>query len=355
MQQLQLQQAQIQREQARINEFWNDVGREMAQIDPEKEDFKTHELPLARIKKIMRLEDDIAEAGAPRFMIAAEAPIIIAKACEIFVLEMAMRACSLTAENKRRTLQRNDIAMAVAKTDTYDFLIDIVPRDELKKAEMGQAQPSAADLEAQQQMQLLAMQHALGQQMQEQQQLQLQQAVGAAAEGAGAAAGGDAMAAQAALQQQALMQADPQLAMQVLWQQHAQQAMFVQQQQGAAAAAAAADPNMEQANALAAMQSALMANPAMLQAIVANAGQPQAPPQQQQQQQQQPQQQQQQVQQQQQQQQLMHQQQAQQQQQQQQQILQRQQNQQHQLAQHQQQQAQHQQQQAMGLPPTNPQ
>lgn len=47
-------------------------------------------------------------------------------------LQMAMRACSLTAENKRRTLQRNDIAMAVAKTDTYDFLIDIVPRDEVR-------------------------------------------------------------------------------------------------------------------------------------------------------------------------------------------------------------------------------
>ena len=38
----------------------------------------------------MRLEDDIAESGTPRFMIAAEAPIIIAKACEIFVLEVWM-------------------------------------------------------------------------------------------------------------------------------------------------------------------------------------------------------------------------------------------------------------------------
>ncbi|CAN0561441.1 unnamed protein product [Laminaria digitata] len=46
---------------------------------------------------------------------------------------MAMRANSLTAENKRRTLQRNDIAMAVSKTDTYDFLIDIVPRDEVRR------------------------------------------------------------------------------------------------------------------------------------------------------------------------------------------------------------------------------
>lgn len=53
-----------------------------------QEDFKTHELPLARIKKIMRLEDDVAELGTPRFMIAAEAPIVIAKACEIFVLEV---------------------------------------------------------------------------------------------------------------------------------------------------------------------------------------------------------------------------------------------------------------------------
>lgn len=36
MQQLQLQQAHIQREQARIDGFWEEVGREMAQIDPEK-------------------------------------------------------------------------------------------------------------------------------------------------------------------------------------------------------------------------------------------------------------------------------------------------------------------------------
>ena len=31
-------------------------------------------------------------------------------------------------DNKRRTLQRNDIAMAITKYDQFDFLIDIVPR-----------------------------------------------------------------------------------------------------------------------------------------------------------------------------------------------------------------------------------
>lgn len=39
-----------------------------------------------------------------------------------------------TEDNKRRTLQRNDIAMAISKCDQFDFLIDIVPREELKPA-----------------------------------------------------------------------------------------------------------------------------------------------------------------------------------------------------------------------------
>lgn len=32
-------------------------------------------------------------------------------------------------ENKRRTIQKSDIATAVSKSDMYDFLIDIVPRE----------------------------------------------------------------------------------------------------------------------------------------------------------------------------------------------------------------------------------
>lgn len=36
-------------------------------------------------------------------------------------------------ENKRRTLQRSDIATAITKTDMFDFLIDIVPREEVPR------------------------------------------------------------------------------------------------------------------------------------------------------------------------------------------------------------------------------
>lgn len=65
-------------------------------------------------------------------MISAEAPVLFAKAAEIFVTELSLRAWIHTEDNKRRTLQRNDIAMAINKFDQFDFLIDIVPRDELK-------------------------------------------------------------------------------------------------------------------------------------------------------------------------------------------------------------------------------
>ena len=90
-------------------------------------------------------------------MISAEAPVLFAKAAEMFIHELTMRAwihtevfflslvffhietCQMHIfdfmykmtefqDNKRRTLQRNDIAMAITKYDQFDFLIDIVPR-----------------------------------------------------------------------------------------------------------------------------------------------------------------------------------------------------------------------------------
>eukprot|EP00088_Acartia_fossae_P013888 TRINITY_DN17351_c0_g1_i5.p1 TRINITY_DN17351_c0_g1~~TRINITY_DN17351_c0_g1_i5.p1 ORF type:complete len:268 (+),score=76.66 TRINITY_DN17351_c0_g1_i5:40-804(+) len=65
-------------------------------------------------------------------MISAEAPVLFAKATEIFIHELTQRAWIHTEDNKRRTLQRNDIAMAITKYDQFDFLIDIVPRDDIK-------------------------------------------------------------------------------------------------------------------------------------------------------------------------------------------------------------------------------
>ena len=50
-------------------------------------DFKSIKpaLPLARIKKIMKSDEDVR-------MISAEAPVLFAKACELFILDLSMRA-----------------------------------------------------------------------------------------------------------------------------------------------------------------------------------------------------------------------------------------------------------------------
>ena len=64
-------------------------------------------------------------------MISAEAPALFAKACEMFITELTYRAWFHTEENKRRTLQRSDISMAVTKTDIFDFLLDVIPKEDL--------------------------------------------------------------------------------------------------------------------------------------------------------------------------------------------------------------------------------
>uniref|UniRef100_A0A8C6YCH0 Nuclear transcription factor Y subunit gamma n=12 Tax=Serpentes TaxID=8570 RepID=A0A8C6YCH0_NAJNA len=106
-----------------LQSFWPRVMDEIRNLTVK--DFRVQELPLARIKKIMKLDEDVK-------MISAEAPVLFAKAAQIFITELTLRAWIHTEDNKRRTLQRNDIAMAITKFDQFDFLIDIVPRDELK-------------------------------------------------------------------------------------------------------------------------------------------------------------------------------------------------------------------------------
>lgn len=81
-------------------------------------------LPLARIKKVMKNDDEVK-------MISAEAPILFSRACEIFISDLTCRAFMVAEENKRRTIQRSDIANAIARSDLFDFLIDIVPRTDM--------------------------------------------------------------------------------------------------------------------------------------------------------------------------------------------------------------------------------
>ncbi|OTB07120.1 hypothetical protein M426DRAFT_83550 [Hypoxylon sp. CI-4A] len=116
-----------------LTTYWQNT---ITHLENDQHDYKLHQLPLARIKKVMKADPEVK-------MISAEAPILFAKGCDIFITELTMRAWIHAEENKRRTLQRSDIASALAKSDMFDFLIDIVPREEAshaKRANPAQAQ-----------------------------------------------------------------------------------------------------------------------------------------------------------------------------------------------------------------------
>ncbi|KAF8407839.1 hypothetical protein HHK36_006975 [Tetracentron sinense] len=86
--------------------------------------FRKHSLPLARIMKIMKGNEDVR-------MISAEAPVIFTRACEMFNLELTQHSWNHTEVIKWRMLQNNDIATTITMTDIFDLLVYIVPREDL--------------------------------------------------------------------------------------------------------------------------------------------------------------------------------------------------------------------------------
>lgn len=107
-----------------LTDFWAGQLQEMRILGTDKvqteQDFKNHnDLPLARIKRIMKSDEDVR-------MISAEAPVLFAKACEMFILEMTLRSWNYSENNKRKTLQKEDVKEAIQRTDIFDFLVDVI-------------------------------------------------------------------------------------------------------------------------------------------------------------------------------------------------------------------------------------
>jgi len=96
-------------------------------------------LPLARIKKIMRVElicneelsketnDASSQYTSGRFMIATEAPFLMCKACELMIQELTTRAWYHTEKCNRKTVKKEEFHAAIADDEVYDFLIDSIP------------------------------------------------------------------------------------------------------------------------------------------------------------------------------------------------------------------------------------
>lgn len=107
----------------KINNFWHQTFKTAME---EKILLRDLNLPLARIKRLMKVEEGVR-------MVASEVPVLFSMITEKFIEELTLRAWMNTEENKRRILQKSDLAAAVKTSEMYDFLIYIVPRNDLSR------------------------------------------------------------------------------------------------------------------------------------------------------------------------------------------------------------------------------
>ncbi|XP_027771217.1 nuclear transcription factor Y subunit C-1-like [Solanum pennellii] len=99
--------------------FWKSQQNQMENI----KDFKDRLLlPPTRIKKMMKKNEDVR-------MVAGESPVLLAKACELFIQDLTLRSSLHAQENHRRILKKDDLTDVIVQTDYFDFLLDVVHRN----------------------------------------------------------------------------------------------------------------------------------------------------------------------------------------------------------------------------------
>eukprot|EP01135_Chromosphaera_perkinsii_P010116 Nk52_evm2s2020 gene=Nk52_evmTU2s2020 len=93
---------------------------ESVNVSVAQENEVSNNLPLARIKKIMKSDDDVG-------LLSQEAVFLVAKATELFAGYMGSEAYKATSRDKRRTVQYRDVSKLVSDRDEFEFLQDIIP------------------------------------------------------------------------------------------------------------------------------------------------------------------------------------------------------------------------------------
>jgi hypothetical protein len=109
------------------------------------------QLPLSRIKRVMRADDSVAMIGtcfccnlhdaasefnfphpcpASLFCCSGnDAPLIMSKACEFFISELSVGSWLHARVQKRRTLLKKDVVVAASNMPLCNFLSAIMPTD----------------------------------------------------------------------------------------------------------------------------------------------------------------------------------------------------------------------------------
>ncbi|KAI9828060.1 MAG: hypothetical protein M1832_003587 [Thelocarpon impressellum] len=94
-----------------------------AAIPPPREITGQASLPLARVKRIIHLDEDIGNCSN-------NAAFVITVATEMFIRYLAEQGQNVVRSERkpRRNIQYRDLANAVARIDNLEFLADVVPR-----------------------------------------------------------------------------------------------------------------------------------------------------------------------------------------------------------------------------------
>lgn len=109
----------------KIAQFWRNVFKK---VNNSRFNVKSCKLPLARIKRLMKVEEDVK-------MVAAEVPALFSLVTEVFVQELSFRAWMCTEDGIRKILQTSDIGFAIKTSSMYDFLTYIVPSNSYSSKE----------------------------------------------------------------------------------------------------------------------------------------------------------------------------------------------------------------------------
>jgi len=103
-----------------VEDFLKKETDEISKMDHNGDDLKQdREVGLATVKRIMKLNEKVK-------MVSAEAPVVLSKAAELILGEMAIRAYHECKNTRRKTIKKKDVASGVKKSDMFDFLIDII-------------------------------------------------------------------------------------------------------------------------------------------------------------------------------------------------------------------------------------
>lgn len=105
-------------------DFWRERRSE---IDNASDIRREHQFPLSRIRRIAKSNEKVER-------IAADATILLAKACEFFVMELTSQAWFNKEESRCLTLQNWDIGRALVGNACKNFFVHIVHANSQKEA-----------------------------------------------------------------------------------------------------------------------------------------------------------------------------------------------------------------------------